>query len=61
MSPLIPPLSHAVGIDLGTSNSAVAYIDNGTPKIIPQKNGTLIIPSYVHATKQGIYSIGAEA
>lgn len=36
-----------VGIDLGTTNSAVAYIRGGKPVIIPSPRGEHIIPSVV--------------
>jgi len=36
-----------VGIDLGTTNSAVAYINRGKPEIIPSPGGDRIIPSVV--------------
>ncbi|MGL5512500.1 MAG: Hsp70 family protein, partial [Sporomusa sp.] len=34
-----------VGIDLGTTNSAVAFIHHGKPEIIPSPKGQRIIPS----------------
>lgn len=36
-----------VGIDLGTTNSAAAYIYNGKPKLIQNAGGQAIIPSVV--------------
>ena len=37
-----------VGIDLGTTNSAIAYIDeNGIPQIIPNREGSRTTPSVV--------------
>ncbi|HUT05048.1 MAG TPA: Hsp70 family protein [bacterium] len=36
-----------VGIDLGTTNSAVAIIDNGSPRIIPNRDGMPVTPSVV--------------
>lgn len=37
-----------VGIDLGTTNSAIAYIDeNGIPQIIPNRDGERITPSVI--------------
>ncbi|VVC01772.1 Chaperone protein DnaK [uncultured archaeon] len=29
-----------IGIDLGTSNSAAAYLEGGKPKIVPSAEGT---------------------
>ncbi|MHB8482923.1 MAG: Fe-S protein assembly chaperone HscA [Nitrospiria bacterium] len=36
-----------VGIDLGTTNSLVAYMDGTTPKIIPDHDGHRMVPSIV--------------
>ena len=36
-----------VGIDLGTTNSVVAVMEGGKPKVIPSKEGRNIIPSVV--------------
>src|SRR3989338_815975 len=40
-------MGRTVGIDLGTTNSAVAVMEGGKPKIIPSKEGRNIIPSVV--------------
>ena len=41
-------MSAFVGIDLGTSYSCIAYIDNtGRPQVIPNKDGENITPSVV--------------
>lgn len=50
-----------VGIDLGTTNSAVAYIVNGKPKIIPSPQGQEIIPSVVLLDMQGKIIVGDAA
>ena len=42
-----------VGIDLGTTNSAVAIIDNGSPRIIPNRTGSPITPSVVGVVEEG--------
>lgn len=42
-----------VGIDLGTSTSEIAVIQNGKPVVIPNKNGSLITPSVVYIGKFG--------
>jgi len=36
-----------IGIDLGTTNSVGAYLDNGEPKIIPSAEGGNLVPSVV--------------
>jgi len=36
-----------IGIDLGTTNSLVAYVDNGTPVILNSREGSHLLPSVV--------------
>lgn len=43
-----------IGIDLGTTYSAVAYLENGMPRVIPDKNGRKTLPSIVSFTKTGV-------
>ncbi|MFH1221647.1 MAG: molecular chaperone DnaK [Candidatus Micrarchaeota archaeon] len=54
-----------VGIDLGTSNSAAAYLEGGKPKIVPSAEGTSqygkSFPSYVAFTKDGQRLVGEPA
>ncbi len=50
-----------VGIDLGTTNSAVAYIHNGKPEILPDKEGNPIIPSVVLIDPSGKAVVGETA
>ena len=38
---------HIVGIDLGTTNSLVAYMDLTGPRIIPGEDGEPLVPSVV--------------
>jgi molecular chaperone DnaK len=38
----------AIGIDLGTSNSVVAVVKNGQPRVIPNEWGENVTPSIVH-------------
>lgn len=40
-----------IGIDLGTTNSAVAVLEGGKPKVIPTAEGRNVIPSIVEPTK----------
>jgi len=44
-------MSKIIGIDLGTTNSAVAIMEGGSPKIIPSSEGRNLIPSVVEPAK----------
>ncbi|MCL4854060.1 MAG: Hsp70 family protein, partial [Bryobacteraceae bacterium] len=48
-----PARSRVVGIDLGTTNSLVAYMDLTAPKVIPDAGGSLIVPSVVSLSGTG--------
>src|SRR5580658_8979477 len=43
-----------VGIDLGTTNSLVAYMEGETPVVIPGENGERLVPSVVAWTDDGV-------
>lgn len=47
-----------VGIDLGTTNSAVAAMEGGKPTIIPNAEGGRTTPSVVAFTKAGDRLVG---
>ncbi len=47
-------MSRIVGIDLGTTNSLVAYVDGGIPKVIPDAEGRALLPSIVAFTSAGV-------
>ncbi len=47
-------MSRIVGIDLGTTNSLVAYVDGGLPKVIPDAEGQVLLPSIVAYTPDGV-------
>lgn len=53
--------TRAVGIDLGTTNSLVAYVDAGTPTIIPSADGAALLPSVVHYAEDGSITVGQTA
>ena len=46
-------MSKILGIDLGTTNSAMAVIEGGKPKILENKEGARTTPSMVAVTKNG--------
>lgn len=50
-----------IGIDLGTTNSVVAFMEGGSPKIIPNKDGSNTTPSVVAFTKDGKRLVGTLA
>ena len=54
-------MSKIIGIDLGTTNSAVAFIDGGDPKIILNEEGSRTTPSVVAFTEKGETLVGATA
>jgi molecular chaperone DnaK len=51
-------MSKIIGIDLGTTNSAVAIIEGGSPKIIENVEGNRTTPSIVAITKNGDRIVG---
>ncbi len=51
-------MSVPVGIDLGTTNSAVAYIDGDQPRIITDSSGQNTFPSVFAVTKDGSRLVG---
>jgi molecular chaperone DnaK len=53
-------MSKVIGIDLGTTNSCVAIIENGTPKVIENSEGARTTPSIVAYTDEEIL-VGASA
>jgi molecular chaperone DnaK/molecular chaperone HscA len=46
--------SVVVGIDLGTTNSLVAYMQGDTPVVIPGEDGERLVPSVVAWTDDGV-------
>lgn len=51
-------MSKILGIDLGTTNSAMAVIEGGEPKIIENKEGNRTTPSVVAISKSGDRMVG---
>ncbi len=48
------PRNVVVGIDLGTTNSLVAYMEGDTPVVIPGEDGERLVPSVVAWTDEGV-------
>lgn len=51
-------MGKVIGIDLGTTNSAVAVIEGGKAKIIPSAEGSNLVPSIVAINKKGERLVG---
>ena len=47
-----------VGIDLGTTNSVVAVMEGGEPKVIANKHGSNLTPSVIGFTETGERAVG---
>src|SRR5262249_44661824 len=47
-------MARIVGIDLGTTNSLVAYMKEGVPTVIPGRGGRTMVPSVVAMTDNGL-------
>ena len=54
-------MSRVVGIDLGTTNSAVAVLEGGQPTVIANAEGSRTTPSVVAFSKQGDVLVGEVA
>jgi len=54
-------MSKVIGIDLGTTNSAVAIMEGSEPRIIPNEEGARTTPSVVAFTKTGERLVGTAA
>jgi len=54
-------MSNVVGIDLGTTNSLVAYVKDGVPVLIRDESGDALVPSVVSVGEDGTIFVGREA
>jgi molecular chaperone DnaK len=51
-------MDRVIGIDLGTTNSCVAIVENGVPTVIPNRGGYKTTPSMVAITEAGKRLVG---
>lgn len=54
-------MSKVIGIDLGTTNSCMAFMEGGKPVVIPNAEGSRTTPSVVAFTKAGERLVGEPA
>jgi Fe-S protein assembly chaperone HscA len=54
-------MGKVVGIDLGTTNSLVAYVRDGVPHVIRDASGDALVPSIVSLGEDGTFYVGREA
>jgi Fe-S protein assembly chaperone HscA len=54
-------MGKVVGIDLGTTNSLVAYVRDGEPRVIRDSSGDALVPSVVSLGDEGTIFVGREA
>src|ERR671914_2393512 len=54
-------MAKLIGIDLGTTNSCVAIMEGGKPKVIENSEGSRTTPSVVAYTEEGEILVGASA
>jgi molecular chaperone DnaK len=54
-------MAKIIGIDLGTTNSCVAVLEGGEPKVIPNEEGSRTTPSIVAFSKSGERLVGQVA
>ena len=54
-------MGKVVGIDLGTTNSLVAYVHDGRPVVIRDSAGDALVPSVVSLDENGTMFVGREA
>jgi len=61
VSSVLKDMSKVVGIDLGTTNSLVAHVQDGVPHVIRDQQGDGLVPSVVSFDDEGTIYVGREA
>src|SRR6185436_12376746 len=54
-------MAKVIGIDLGTTNTAVAVLEKGRPRVIEDDKGYKVLPSCVSAKSDGDFIVGQAA
>src|SRR5262245_7949891 len=54
-------MGKVVGIDLGTTNSLVAFVRDGVPVVIRDESGDALVPSVASIGEDGTVFVGREA
>ena len=54
-------MAKIIGIDLGTTNSVVALMEGGSPKVLTNAQGARLTPSVVAFTDKGEILVGQPA
>ena len=54
-------MARIVGIDLGTTNSLVAIVENGVPRVLADKDGNTLVPSVITFEADGTSIVGNKA
>ena len=54
-------MGKVIGIDLGTTNSCVAIMEGGKPRVIENSEGDRTTPSVIAFTKDGEVLVGQSA
>lgn len=54
-------MGKVIGVDLGTTNSAIAYLDKGHVDIVPNARGNRVTPSVIAFNKKGEIIVGEAA
>ncbi len=52
-------MAKTIGIDLGTTNSCVAYLRDGQPHVVADEDGDPILPSFVGLADDGRLLVGS--